>query len=132
MRDYILYAVKQGKKNHVFYFENDFLYTDSKKQAQVRDRSKLPGSAKKIELVSKQEMQAALILVITAAFSLSEEEAVSSSLSLMGFGKATAVVTVPVKNVLKKMLVYGSLKCDDNNKISIGEDYNKQNPGSFA
>jgi len=50
----------------------------------------------------------------------------------MGFGKATAVVTVPVKNVLKKMLVNGSLKCDDNNKISIGEDYNKQESGNFA
>ncbi|MCK5157441.1 MAG: DUF3320 domain-containing protein, partial [Spirochaetales bacterium] len=93
MRDYILYAVKQGKKNHLFHFENDFLYTDSKKQVQVRDRSKLPVSVKKIELVSKEEMQEAFILVVTAAFSLSEEEAVSAALSLMGFGKATAVVT---------------------------------------
>ena len=74
-----------GHRNQMIFLDGDFLFTDSSKLVKVRDRSDLAASAKKLELVPQEEIREALITAIRAAFSLSEEDAISEALSMLGF-----------------------------------------------
>jgi len=84
----------------------------------VRDRSDLPASVKKIDLVPKLEIQAALLAAIEAAFSLSKEDAISEALSLMGFQRTTAKSKQIVAFILQG-LVEGSRIKEENTKMAI-------------
>jgi len=84
----------------------------------VRDRSDLPASVKKIDLVPKLEIQAALLAAIEAAFSLSEEDAISEALSLMGFQRTTAKSKQIVAFILQGLVEESRIK-EENTKMAI-------------
>ncbi len=111
-------AAAYGERNGILFVENDFLFADDSKPLKVRDRSELPAASKKIELVSTEEIQKALITAISAAFSLSEEDAISEALSMMGFQRSTTKAKQQVSSVLQKMAQEKQIKFE-NKKISV-------------
>lgn len=93
-------AIEYGVQETQLYKRGDFLYPDTTYTAPIRDRSQLPASLKKIECVPPQEIQAALLSTIKMAFSLSEENAMISALSMMGFQRATAKAKTEIHKAL--------------------------------
>ena len=118
MLGHIKRAATYGRSNGLLHYEGDFLFADSNKSVRVRDRSDMPLSIKKIELVPDEEIHAALITAIHAAFSLSEEEAISEALSLMGFRRVTAKANQKVGSALRKLVQGGAVTVEDD-KISV-------------
>ncbi|MFT5253392.1 MAG: very-short-patch-repair endonuclease [Flavobacteriales bacterium] len=113
-------AADYGNMMNYFYFENEYVYLNNSKEIQVRDRSQLPNVLKNIERIPKEEVQKALISVIKEAFSIEKEEAISESLNLMGFKKATEKASIVIKVEIEKLQKLQKLKIE-NNKLTIDE-----------
>lgn len=111
-------AAEYGQRNGFLYLEGDFLFADRDKPVRIRDRSDMPPTVKNIELVPDEEIRAALIAAIRAAFSLSEEEAVSEALSLMGFRRVTVKAKRKVGSALRKLEQDGAVTVEDG-KVSV-------------
>lgn len=111
-------AAQYGYRNGFIHVEDDFLFSDSSKSVKIRDRSNLPSTSKKIELVPKEEIGEALVVAITSGFSLSEDEAISEALSMMGFQRSTAKAKDYVSTVLDQ-LIYKNVLKNENNKLSL-------------
>ena len=118
MLGHIKRAATYGQRNGFLYSEGDFLFADSNKPVRVRDRSDMPPTVKKIELVPDEEIRAALITAIHAAFSMSEEEAISEALSLMGFRRVTAKANQKVGSALRKLVQDGAVTVEGD-KVSV-------------
>jgi hypothetical protein len=110
-------AAVYGHINQMIFLDGDFLFADSSKPVKVRDRSDLPASAKKLELVPQEEIREALIISIGAAFSLSEEDAISEALSMMGFQRSTAKAKQQVGTVLQILVQEERIKFE-NDKLT--------------
>ena len=107
-------AAKYGSEMKYFYFENEFVYIDNSKDAQVRDRSKLASNLKNLNYVPKEEIQKALLMVITEAFSIKKEEAISESLNLMGYKKATEKSSNIIHTELLELIKNNIIKEEEN------------------
>ena len=79
----------------------------------VRDCSDLVASAKKLELVPQEEIREALITAIRAAFSLSEEDAISEALSMLGFQRSTAKAKQQVSTALQILVQEERIKFEN-------------------
>jgi hypothetical protein len=83
-------TVDYGHRNKIFYREDNFLFLDTKKESEIRDRSKL--SRKNINFVPIEEIKLALEKIISISFSVEKDEAISEASSLIGFNKVTSLV----------------------------------------
>lgn len=110
----IVQGAKYGHQNNLFFYSNEFLYHDANKIVEVRDRSELEPSFKKIENITPEEIQKALINTISMAFSLPKEEAISEALSSMGFNRATEKASTIVSAEIAKLFKEKKIKQEDN------------------
>ena len=106
-------AAVYGHRNQMIFLDGDFLFADSSKLVKVRDRSDLVASAKKLELVPQEEIREALITAIRAAFSLSEEDAISEALSMLGFQRSTAKAKQQVSTALQILVQEERIKFEN-------------------
>ena len=106
-------AFRSGSRHGLFHYDAPFLYTNNERHAPIRNRSELPAPAKKIEHVPPGEIASAIVEVVTGAFTIQRTEAVSSSLALLGFQRATQRASAQVEAVLKKLVDEGKLKESD-------------------
>ena len=98
-------ALNHGHRAAIFQFSGGFVYADKARLAKVRNRSALEPAERKIEWVSPEELDAALLDVVRTGFSISQDAAVSGALESLGFGRVTAniasVVNARVASLLK-------------------------------
>lgn len=111
---HILLGAKFGHQNNLFFYSNGFLYKDVNKIVEVRDRSALPPTLKKIENIAPEEIQKSLIDTISMAFSLPEAEAISEALSSMGFNRSTEKASLIVGAEIAKLFKENKIKLEDN------------------
>lgn len=112
--EHIVFSAKYGHKNNLFFYNNEFLYLDSNKIVEVRNRGALLPTLKKIENVPPEEIQKALIDTISMAFSLPEDEAISEALSSMGFNRSTDKASAIVRSELTKLFKMKKIKLENN------------------
>ncbi len=74
----------------------------------------------KIELVSPEELDMALLDIVRSGFSMTPNAAVSGALELLGFGGATAKIGVVVQIRIDALLAKGRLKLVDA-RLVLGE-----------
>ena len=91
------------------------------KNPTVRDRSNLPASSKKIEFVSPEEIQLAILKEVKKGFTLGEDEAVSNAARSMGFLRVTAQAKKRFQTNIKQLLSDQQILINDN-LISINGD----------
>ncbi|TDP80862.1 AAA domain-containing protein [Aquabacterium commune] len=97
-------------KRAVATLRGEFVYPSGDASIQVRDRSSLESAERKIELVPPEELDLALVTCVRAAFSISEDEAVPASLSLLGFGRATQRIVSVMQDRLDDLLKSGTIR----------------------
>jgi hypothetical protein len=102
-------AFRSGSRQKWFHYKQPFLYANSECLARIRDRSNLPAALKNIEHVPPAEIAAAVIEVVAGAFTIQRAEAVSSSLALLGFQRATKKAYGQVDVVVEQLIAGGQL-----------------------
>jgi very-short-patch-repair endonuclease len=115
--DHIRAAAKEGHSKKIFFLQNDFLYLDEQKEVDIRDRSELSITSKKIEFVPPEEIQKAIIQTIDMSFSISENEVISETLKKIGFGRATQNASRIVKSDIKKLIHSNKIKMEQERLI---------------
>lgn len=83
-------AINKGVRECKLNKRNDFLWDVNMKEPTIRDRSGLDATSKRLELVAPEEIRVALQKVVENGFSISEEDAISSSARLLGFQRVTS------------------------------------------
>lgn len=97
-------AIKQGHRSGMFHHADGFVYVDTTRTAQVRNRSALESPERKIEWVAPEELDCALLEVIKLGFSMSQDAAVSGALDSLGFGRVTANVASTMNARVERLL----------------------------
>lgn len=105
-------------RRSVAMLRGEFVYPTGDVSIQVRDRSNLESAERKIELVPPEELDLALVSCVRAAFSISEDEAVAASLSLLGFGRATQRIVSVMQARLDALLKSGAIRSEQGRLVA--------------
>ncbi|MCM5698746.1 DUF3320 domain-containing protein [Leclercia sp. LTM14] len=106
-------AIRLGQQHRFFSGRNGFIYSIDERPITVRNREHLGSSERKFEWVCPEELDQALIETVTLGFSMSREDAISGSLGLLGFGRATAKVSAVLEERISTLATQGRLRVDD-------------------
>ena len=82
----------------------DFITPASLQQPMLRDWSQLDRSLKKIDFVSDSELEQAIQHTVQEAFSITPDECISASLSVIGFKRATGPAKARMDEVIAGMI----------------------------
>jgi very-short-patch-repair endonuclease len=83
-------AIKAGTRAGLFFYADGFIYADKQREAKIRSRESLETTERRIELVSPEEIDAAILEVVRLGFSIESEAAISGVLEMLGFGRVTS------------------------------------------
>jgi hypothetical protein len=97
-------AIGHGHCVGIFHHSGGFVYADKSRIAKVRNRGAFEATERKIEWVSREELDAALMDVVRTGFSISQEAAVSGALEGLGFGRVTAKIATTVNARVASLL----------------------------
>ena len=112
-------AIKHGHRNKLFHYAGGFVYADKTCAAKARNRSAFEPSERKIELIAKEELDAAILEVVKMGFSISPDAAVSGALDMLGFGRASANIVSTMNARIKSLLRAGHLKLHEDKLVAI-------------
>lgn len=90
-----------------------FLWTSDMQVPPVRDRSDLPASSKKIELISPEEIAAAILHVVTSSFGMDLEAIPAATCRLLGFARTSDDMATVVRRLALKLVEIGRLQSED-------------------
>jgi hypothetical protein len=79
----------------------------------VRDRSDLPASARKIELISPEEIAAAIRQVLTSSFGMNIEAIPAATCRLLGFARTSDDMATVVRRIALKLAETGRLQNEE-------------------
>jgi len=111
-------ALKYGQRTGLFYCCAGFLYADDNREAKVRSRSSLESVERKIDLIAPEELDAALLEVIRTSFSISQEDAISGALDMLGFGRASSNIAAKLMERIDTLLRTGRIKRDEEKLVA--------------
>jgi very-short-patch-repair endonuclease/DNA polymerase III delta prime subunit len=97
----------------LFHHSGGFVYADKTCSAAVRNRSALDTAERKIEWVSPEELDTALIDMVRLSFSISKEAAVSGALESLGFGRVTTNIAHAMDNRVSSLIKVNRLNLQD-------------------
>ena len=86
----------------------DFLWSVTETEAVVRDRSALPSSARKIELVSDQELEWAVCSALSSFGQIDEEDLPRRAMAVLGFERTSRDADVRVRAAIARGIQSGA------------------------
>lgn len=89
--------------------QGDFVWLPTMNRAPLRDRSALPVTARKLELISPDEVMEAVIKVVTDSMGMQPQDIPGAVCRLLGFGRTSADMEVGVTTVVQEALAKGRL-----------------------
>ena len=98
-------AVREGK----IYRLDDFLWRRDHKQVPLRRRDRLPPAMRKIDLISPQELGAALLHAVRASHGIDQTGAINEAARLFGFKRVGPSIRSRFKTVLDGLVEGGAL-----------------------
>lgn len=102
-------ALRFAATCHLIERRGDFVYRMNHQVTEVRDRSALEVADRKIELVAPEEIDAALIESVRLGFTLAPDDAATSAIALLGFGRATQRIASVVAQRVDLLIKSGRL-----------------------
>ena len=112
-------AIKHGYRAGLFHCNAGFLYVDNNRETKVRNRSSLESVERKIELIAPEELDASLLEVIKTSFSISQEDAISGALDMLGFGRASSNIAAKLTERIDTLLGVGRIKRDEEKLVAV-------------
>ena len=101
----VLNACYSGKVR----LEGDFLWQVGKNQPELRDRSNLPVSSRKLDLVAPEEIGIAVQRVVGASYGISRADVSGAAVRLLGFTRVTQDMRSRVDIIVGRMIDDGQL-----------------------
>ena len=98
-------AVHLGAERRLFVERGNFLWGPAMQEPPVRDRSELPASSRKLELVAPEEIRRAILIVVETSYGIAEEEVPGAVCRLFGFARVTDDMTASVEPHLAALLL---------------------------
>ena len=86
-----------------------FLWRTDMEQPVLRDRSELPATSRKLELIPAEEVALAVGRVVSGAYGIETEEAIAAVGRVLGFGKTTAETRSGIELAIRNMVESGDL-----------------------
>ena len=90
----------------------DFLWSNDMAEPPVRDRSGLPATTRKLEMVSDEELAEAVCIVVGRSYGISGEQAPTRVFKLLGYSRTTEAMKSRFDTVVGGLLSEGRLQED--------------------
>ncbi len=104
LEDAVGFALRQGIERR-----GDFLWATGMAAAPLRDRSGLPPASKKLEWVSPEELDAAIVRAVADALGLQPAQAAVEGLKLLGFARPGEPARARAEAAVEGLIVAGRL-----------------------
>ena len=88
-------------------------YSAESRDIPIRSRAHWEPAERKFEWVAPEELDQALLEVVTLGFSMSLEDAISGALGLLGFGRATSKIAGTLEERVGALAAKGRLQVVD-------------------
>ena len=75
----------------------------------LRDRSKLPASSRKIELLSQEELALAVHKSVATSYGIAPDDVPRAAARLLGMGRVTNGIRAAFEPVIRRMITEGKL-----------------------
>jgi very-short-patch-repair endonuclease len=99
-------AVRAGKIK----VKGEFLWIPRMSKPPIRDRSNLPNSSRKLELIAPEEIERAVTHVVSSGVGIKRDEVRQEVCRLFGFARVTNAMQKPISKAIVRMLKDGRLK----------------------
>ena len=117
-------AVSEIVRSGRVFRRGDFLWSTDMTRPPVRDRSGLPATSRKLEMVSDEEMAEAICVVVGRSYGIVRDQTPARAAKLLGFSRTTQAIKDRSDSVTNGLLSEGRLEADGD-LLVIGES-----PGS--
>lgn len=97
-------GVDSAVRSQVIRRKGAFLWYGNNTDLSVRDRSDFPPQLKKLELISSEEIGAAIKLAVKRACGIQAQNVPVAACNLLGFGRVTDDMRLQVNNVMEELL----------------------------
>ena len=113
-------GVQFGVRNRQLYQQGSFVYAQSLPEVTVRSRAGLPAQYRNIDYISPFELKLAIRQTVAYAFSVKTDDAITASLSLLGFVRSSAKSRAILEGLVKQMVKDGELALRGG-QLSLGQ-----------
>lgn len=103
-------AAMQAARSKNIEIQGEFLYWREQEDVPVRDRSELPNTSRKLELIAPQEIQTAVKQLVSDAFGIEQDDLAREVCKLFGFKTVSANMRQKVNQIVNEMIEHGHLK----------------------
>ena len=105
----VKFAATQASRYESIQIKKEFLYWTAQEQITVRDRSELPNTSRKWELIAPEEIEMSIRLVVSEAYGIDQDDLPHETCRLFGFKKVNSYMQDEVGSIIDKMVVHGKL-----------------------
>lgn len=106
-------ACRYGEQSGLIKLKGDFLWDSGMDVPIIRDRSQLPPASRRLQYIAPEEVQLAIVQVITDAIAISEDSAVNLVAKLFGFSRVTEEMKQYLFEAIKKSVDNGTVKLEN-------------------
>jgi DNA polymerase III delta prime subunit len=99
--------------------EGEFLWPSILRQPELRDRSGLPATSRKLPLVAPEELALAVQQVVSRSFAIERSEVPAGVVQLLGFGRLSEEMRGVVESMVGE-LVRGGVLVESGGKVMVG------------
>ena len=110
-------AIDLGLSRRLFAKKGEFLWTREMTEAPIRDRSLLPSSVRKLELVPLEEVRRAILLVVRESCGIAPEDVPAAVCRLLGFARMTSEMRASVESHREALLANSDLTMEGLNLV---------------
>ena len=109
IRDTVKSAAGSAEHSKSIQVRDEFFYNTKQRQIRVRDRSKLPNTSRKLELIAPEEIQEAIKLIVSESYGIEQNDLAHETCRLFGFKRVTPEMKQRVKSAINEMIKRGDL-----------------------
>ena len=95
----------------------DFLWSNDMTQPPVRDRSGLPASTRKLDMISDDELEEAICFVVEQSYGIAKSQAPKAMFTLLGYGRTNQAMKDRFSEVVESLISAGLLGDDGENLV---------------
>jgi len=114
VQDALEEAVSELVRSGRVFRRGDFLWSTDMTRPPVRDRSGLPATSRKLEMVSDEEMAEAICVVVGRSYGIARDQTPARAAKLLGFSRTTQAIKDRSDSVTNGLLSEGRLEADGN------------------
>jgi very-short-patch-repair endonuclease/DNA polymerase III delta prime subunit len=108
-------AIRKSSRSGLIEIRGDFLWPPDETvgRAKPRDRSGLPASARKIELIAPEEIAAGIHQVVNSSYGINQVDIPVAVARLLGFSRTSDEITIAIASSVKQLIKRQQLTVDD-------------------